>query len=119
MPLQGKETTNNALVNLGHRLHSLIHRQRLDDVGYSSLHNRNSTLLQSHLRYYRLHVCDDRVHPFDAFLQLYARLALDAQHFGTISLDLTQRCNLYGFGLLLDLSLEPLEGHVHFCTSTE
>ena len=59
------------------------------------------------------------MHPLDAFLQLYARLALDAQHFGTISLDLTQCCNLYGFGLLLDLSLKSLKGHVQFCTSTE
>ena len=59
------------------------------------------------------------MHPLDAFLQLYARLTLDAQHFGTISLDLTQRYDLYGFGLLLDLSLKSLKGHVQFCTSTE
>ena len=59
------------------------------------------------------------MHPLDAFLQLYARLTLDAQHFGTLSLHLTQCYELYGFGLFLDLSLKSLEGHVQFCTSTE
>ena len=58
------------------------------------------------------------MHPLDALLQLYARLTLDAQHFGTISLDLTQRYDLYGFGLLLDLSLELCASSFHLYVST-
>ena len=59
------------------------------------------------------------MHPLDPFLQLNTRFALDAQHFGTVSLDLTQFCELYGFGLLLDLRLKLGASSFHLYLSTK